>query len=79
MVKYTTAQGRNLKFSVSDNNRNKRLGAICVEGCKFKIYASWDSRRETFVVKSINNNHNCQRNMMANRQLKSPWIADQFL
>lgn len=71
-------QGRNLQINVSHNKRNNRLGGRCIKGCKFKICTSWDSRREVFVVKSVNN-HTCHRNMMVNRQLKAQWIGMQFL
>ncbi|XP_056698603.1 uncharacterized protein [Spinacia oleracea] len=51
----------------------------CVVGCPFRLYGSWDTRRACFVVKSIDGDHTCCRNMEANRQLKSTWMAKQFL
>ncbi|CAH9134895.1 unnamed protein product [Cuscuta epithymum] len=79
VVRFAVAQGRNLMFSVSDKKRQQRLGAKCVPGCPFRIYASWDSRRGSFVVKSVVGAHMCHRNMEANKQLKSSWVAQQFL
>lgn len=50
----------------------------CVEGCPFKLYGSWDSKRECFVVKSVSNQYCCSKDM-ANTQMKSSWVAKQFL
>ncbi|KAL2938185.1 Calcium-transporting ATPase PAT1 [Bienertia sinuspersici] len=52
---------------------------FATRGCPFKLYASWDSRRGTFVVKSVVNENTCLRNMERNRQLKSSWVAEQLL
>ncbi|KAL2898930.1 Replicase polyprotein 1a [Bienertia sinuspersici] len=79
VITYGILQGRNLSFVVSNKKRGQRVGVTCVEGCPFKLYASWDSRRGTFVVKSVVNEHTCLRIMERNRQLKSSWVAEQFL
>ncbi|KAL2925291.1 Elongation factor 4 [Bienertia sinuspersici] len=64
---------------VSDKNRGGKVGVACQKGCPFKIYASWDSRRGTFLVKRVFNEHSCVRTMERNRQLKTTWLAEQFL
>ncbi|XP_074281764.1 uncharacterized protein LOC141606508 [Silene latifolia] len=79
VAKYAIHQGRNLKFDVSDEKRGQRLGVECVAKCPFKLYGSWDSRRASFVVKTVVNEHSCNRTMKKNRQLKSTWLAKQFL
>ncbi|KAH9608296.1 hypothetical protein KSS87_011441, partial [Heliosperma pusillum] len=79
VTRYAVAQGRNLVFVVSDNSRGRRLGVKCKEGCPFKLYGSWDNQSACFLVKSVNPSHNCQRTMESNRQLKSSWVAKQFL
>ncbi|KAL2903319.1 Gag-Pol polyprotein [Bienertia sinuspersici] len=79
VVTFGILQGRNLSFVVSNKNRGQRVGVTCSTGCPFKVYASWDSRRATFVVKSVMSEHTCTRTMERNRQLKSPWVAEQFL
>ncbi|XP_056691513.1 uncharacterized protein [Spinacia oleracea] len=79
VARYAIAQGRNLTFSVSDKNRQQRLGVRCIPGCPFRMYASWESSRACFVVKSVDHQHTCTRNMKANRQLKTTWLAKQFL
>jgi MULE transposase-like protein len=57
----------------------KRLGVVCVNGCPFKLYASWDKGLAAYIVKSVTPQHTCQRNMDGNRQLKSSWVAEQML
>ncbi|VFQ75657.1 unnamed protein product [Cuscuta campestris] len=79
VVRYALAQGKNLTFCKSDVKKNQRLGVGCVDGCPFKLFASWESRRGTFLLKAVNNTHLCTRDMMANRQLKSSWLAKDFL
>ncbi|KAL2896655.1 Antiviral helicase SKI2, partial [Bienertia sinuspersici] len=79
VTRYAVAQGRNLTWIVSDKNRQQRLGVKCNPGCPFRLYCSWDSRRAALVVKSVEDQHTCVRNMESNRQLKSTWLAKQFL
>ncbi|XP_010675433.3 uncharacterized protein LOC104891435 [Beta vulgaris subsp. vulgaris] len=79
VVRFAIAQGRNLTISVSHKNRQQRLGVKCVDKCPFRLYASWDSRRASFVVKTVVEEHSCNRNMELNRQMKSSWVATQFL
>ncbi|KAL2926817.1 Presenilin spe-4 [Bienertia sinuspersici] len=79
VAKYGILQGRDVHFTVSNKHRQQRLGVKCIESCPFYVYASWDSRRATVVVKTVKGEHSCQRNMKRNRQLKSTWVADQFL
>ncbi|KAL2930452.1 Plasmid recombination enzyme type 3 [Bienertia sinuspersici] len=79
VTKYAICQGRDLFFSVSSKNRNQRLGVKCKSGCPFTLYASWDNNKASFVVKSTDPEHTCHRTMENNRQLKSTWLADEFL
>ncbi|KAL8143174.1 hypothetical protein V2J09_016206 [Rumex salicifolius] len=50
--------------------KNQKMGAKCKEGCKWRIYASWDGARESFVVKSVNPIHTCNRQEFENTQVK---------
>ncbi|CAH9146031.1 unnamed protein product [Cuscuta epithymum] len=79
VAKYAILQGRNLSIAVSNKKRGQRLGVKCAEGCPFKLYCSWESRRATFVLKSLKGKHTCRRNMKKNKQLKCPWVAREFL
>ncbi|KAL2935486.1 Orange carotenoid-binding protein [Bienertia sinuspersici] len=79
VAKFGIYQGRNLTFVVSNKNRQQRLGVRCIKGCPFRLYSSWDSRRATFVVKTVVDEHTCTRTMEKNKQLKSTWLAQQLL
>ncbi|XP_074313573.1 uncharacterized protein LOC141648755 [Silene latifolia] len=79
VTRYSIAQGRNCTFVVSDKSRGKRLGVKCKEGCPFNLYGSWDNSQACFLIKTVNPKHHCQRTMEKNRQLKSTWLAKQFL
>ncbi|KAL2901090.1 hypothetical protein RDABS01_026172 [Bienertia sinuspersici] len=78
-TRYVVAHGRNLTWVMSDKGRQQRLEVKCNPGCPFRLYCSWDSRSDAFVVKSVEDQHTCVRNMESNRQLKSTWLAKQFL
>ncbi|KAJ8424369.1 hypothetical protein Cgig2_007818 [Carnegiea gigantea] len=56
VIRFGLAQGYDLTFSESDSKR-RTFGAACRSGCKFKLYASWDKRRATYVVKTMNNHY----------------------
>ncbi|XP_021726150.1 uncharacterized protein LOC110693302 [Chenopodium quinoa] len=73
------AEGRDLTYDIRNTKVNQSLGVKCVEGCAFYLYGAWESRRATFVVKTVQLEHTCHRNMKRNRQLKSKWVAKQFL
>ncbi|CAH9125871.1 unnamed protein product [Cuscuta epithymum] len=79
VTKYAILQGRNLTFVASNKKRQQRLGVRCVQDCPFRLYSSWDSRRATFSVKTVQKKHKCHRNMKKNKQLKSTWVSQQFL
>ena len=79
IAKFAVTNGRNLSFVVSNKNRQQRLGVKCFPGCPFRLYASWDSLRACFVVKSIDCEHSCNRNLETNKQMKSIWLVEQFL
>ncbi|KAL2904729.1 Halomucin [Bienertia sinuspersici] len=79
VTKYAVYQGRNLSFVGSNKNRQQRFEVKCLPGCAFRLYASWDSGRDCFLLKSVDTGHCCIRNMEKNKQLKSPWLAQQFL
>ncbi|KAL8139338.1 hypothetical protein V2J09_005359 [Rumex salicifolius] len=61
------------------NQKNQKLGAKCKEGCKWRIYASWDGARESFVVKSVNPIHTCNRQDFENTQETPRFLAKEYL
>ncbi|KAH9625142.1 hypothetical protein KSS87_015101 [Heliosperma pusillum] len=79
VIRYAVAQGRDLTFDISDRPRGKKLRVRCKAGCPFRLYGSWDNQSATFLTKSVDPNHTCHRTMESNRQLKSTWLAKQFL
>ncbi|KAL2922997.1 Sulfate adenylyltransferase subunit 1 [Bienertia sinuspersici] len=79
VVKFAIIQGRNLSIVVSNKKRNQRIGVTCIGDCPFRLYSSWDSRRASFVVKTVMDEHTCCRNMVKNKKLKSTWCAEQLL
>ncbi|KAL2905507.1 Leucine-zipper-like transcriptional regulator 1 [Bienertia sinuspersici] len=79
VAQYAVAQGKNLSFGGSNKKQLQRLEAKCLPGCHFNVYGSWDKRRACFVVKSLEEKHTCNRNMVKNIQLKATWLAKQFL
>ena len=79
VVKFAVTNGMNLSFVVNNKNRQQRLRVNCLLGCPFRLYASWDSWRACFVVKSVDGEHSCNKNIEANKQMKSTWLDEQFL
>lgn len=68
-----------MSITFSKYKRNQKILVNCVSGCKYYLYGGWDSRREVYVVRSVDGEHNCSRNMTKNRQMKSRCVAKQFL
>ncbi|CAO2144664.1 unnamed protein product [Urochloa humidicola] len=42
-------------------NDRQRIRAHCADGCPWNLYASWDSRVKTFMVKTYFGKHNCHK------------------
>ncbi|KAL2935024.1 50S ribosomal protein L19 [Bienertia sinuspersici] len=79
VAKYGILQGRNVGILISNKGRQQRLGVSCEKGCPFRLYASWDTRRASYVVKTVKGEHTCVRNMERTKQMKIGWMARQFL
>ena len=52
-----------LRYVLVTKKRQQRLGVVCVSGCPFKLYASWDKGLAAYIVKLVTPQHTCQRNM----------------
>ena len=59
-------------------NDKKRVRAHCADGCLWNLYASWDSRVNSFVVKSYYGTYNCQKEWIL-RRCTSKWLADKYI
>ena len=66
VAKFVVTNGSNLSFVVSNKNRQQRLWVKCFPGCPLRLYTSSDSWRACFIVKSVDGEHSCNRNMEAN-------------
>ncbi|KAL2900473.1 hypothetical protein RDABS01_025555 [Bienertia sinuspersici] len=74
IIDYSIEIGRDLPFSRNDCNR---VGAKCInkdKGCPWKIWASWERGKRTFMVKTLVPNHNCGRSAK-NKKMTATWIA----
>lgn len=59
-------------------NDKKRVRAHCADGCPWNLYASWDSRVNSFVVKTYYGKHKCQKEWVL-RRCTSRWLADKYI
>ena len=50
----------------------------CKSVCPWRIYASWNQAKETFVVKALNDHHTCNR-VTDSCHVTYKWIANHFL
>ncbi|CAN1135609.1 hypothetical protein LINPERHAP2_LOCUS8952, partial [Linum perenne] len=51
-----------------------KMEAICREHCGWRVYGSWNSRKEAFVLKCLGENHRCPR-ALENKQASAKWIV----
>lgn len=63
-----------MKIGVYDSTR-KRIVAVCTKSCKFKIYASWDKEKATYVVRTVIDHHNVEETYLRTGSAKSSWLA----
>ena len=54
------------------------MRAHCADGCLWNLYASWDSRVNSFVVKTYYGTYNCQKEWIL-RRCTSKWLADKYI
>lgn len=59
-------------------NDKIRVRAHCADGCPWNLYASFDSRVKSFVVKTYYGGHTCQKEWKVSR-CTARWIADKYL
>lgn len=59
-------------------NDKRRIRAHCADGCPWTLYASLDSRVNSFVVKTYYGRHNCQKEWVL-RRCTSRWLADKYI
>ncbi|CAN1830959.1 hypothetical protein LINPERHAP1_LOCUS33033 [Linum perenne] len=54
------------------------MEAVCRKRCGWRVYGSWNSRKESFVLKCLGERHTCAR-AMENKQASSKWLAQTYL
>lgn len=59
-------------------NEKTRFRAHCAKGCPWNLYASWDSRAKSFVVKTYLGQHNCQKKWVLKR-CTAKYLAAKYL
>lgn len=77
--KFAIHNGKNLRVVTSNKKRAQKLEVKCSTTCSFRLYASWDSSTDCYVVKAVTEGHCCVRNMEKNNQMRSTWLAKQLL
>ncbi|CAN0826914.1 hypothetical protein LINGRAPRIM_LOCUS2416 [Linum grandiflorum] len=76
VVNYTVARGADI-YWVHSSKKNKEV--VCaVQGCPWRVYASWFGNKEAFVIKSVGEDHACPRTTYI-RSATAKWIARRFL
>ncbi|CAN1266044.1 hypothetical protein LINPERPRIM_LOCUS12415 [Linum perenne] len=55
-----------------------KMEAVCRKRCGWRVYGSWNSRKESFVLKCLGERHTCAR-AMENKQASSKWLAQTYL
>jgi len=55
------------------------MQSMCKETYKFKVYVSWDRKKGTYSVKSVNIHHRCRKDMLRNRQIRSSRAARHYI
>ncbi|CAN6268941.1 unnamed protein product [Urochloa humidicola] len=58
-------------------NDKTKVGAHCAAGCPWNLYASYDSRVKTFLVKRYVPEYNCRREWVLKR-CTANWLADKY-
>ena len=72
---YVVWNGFNIRFL---NSGKHKVEVVCEKDCPWRMYASFDGKKEAFVVKTVIDDHRCSR-AIRNRQADHNWIANLFL
>ncbi|CAN1167846.1 hypothetical protein LINPERHAP2_LOCUS27483 [Linum perenne] len=73
---YAISVGAAIKWPRSSNQIKE---AVCANpGCKWRVYASWFGRNETFIIKAVGEQHTCPL-LETNSSATHKWIAKRYL
>jgi len=57
---------------------DKTIYVCTVEGCHFRVYASWNQDTIKYILKSLRPKHNCVR-ATNNKEVRSGWRTKRHL
>ncbi|XP_043687582.1 uncharacterized protein LOC122638800 [Telopea speciosissima] len=57
------------------NDKNRVTGICSGKGCPWRFHASPNSDGITFVIRTLNTNHTCQRSRLKNKGVSATWIV----
>ena len=72
---YAIWNGFNIRFIKSEA---RKVQVACDRDCPWRMYGSLDGMKESFVVKTLNDDHTCSR-VPRNIQANHKWIVNHFL
>uniref|UniRef100_A0A453FFS2 MULE transposase domain-containing protein n=1 Tax=Aegilops tauschii subsp. strangulata TaxID=200361 RepID=A0A453FFS2_AEGTS len=72
---YSCKERVNITFPKNDKTR---LGAKCEKGCPWYLYASWDNRTNSIMVKTFNGEHTCEKKWQVTA-FTARYIAHKFV
>ncbi|CAN1768637.1 hypothetical protein LINPERHAP1_LOCUS10743 [Linum perenne] len=55
-----------------------KMETVCREGCGWRVYGSWNSNKDLFVLKCLGDKHTCPR-ALENKQASAKWIASTYI
>ncbi|XP_044464210.1 uncharacterized protein LOC123194837 isoform X2 [Mangifera indica] len=71
--KYAIAH--NFKYRLKKNEKGRASGTCAVEGCSWRIYASWVPSEEVFKIKKMNKTHTCGGESRKAAQPTRSWLV----
>ncbi|CAN1176840.1 hypothetical protein LINPERHAP2_LOCUS32762 [Linum perenne] len=55
-----------------------KMQAVCRDHCGWRVYGSWSSKKDSFILKCLSDNHTCAR-ALENKQASAKWITKTYL
>ncbi|XP_056175387.1 uncharacterized protein LOC115675634 isoform X3 [Syzygium oleosum] len=72
---YAIMNGFDIGWKKSEETK---MDGRCMNGCEWRVFASWMQSEKTFIIKTVGNEHTCPRSMR-NKNATYVWLAEQFL
>ncbi|CAN1146032.1 hypothetical protein LINPERHAP2_LOCUS15016 [Linum perenne] len=55
-----------------------KMEVVCRDHCGWRVYGSWSSKKDSFILKCLGDNHTCAW-ALENKQASAKWIAKTYL